>query len=106
MSKYTLTIEGEFKRGECRKCPIGVASDVLKGKGIIYSCMYALGGGSKEYCPLEEVDVTDINAGNKVKRGEWFDKGSLSCRCSNCGCKNTKESRFCPNCGADMREIK
>ena len=35
--------------------------------------------------------------------GEWIDKGSLSCRCSECGCKNDKESNFCPNCGADMR---
>jgi Zn finger protein HypA/HybF involved in hydrogenase expression len=37
------------------------------------------------------------------KRGEWFDRGSLSCRCSNCGCKANKEYSFCPNCGADMR---
>jgi Zn finger protein HypA/HybF involved in hydrogenase expression len=37
------------------------------------------------------------------KRGEWYDRGSLSCRCSNCGCKATKEYSFCPNCGADMR---
>lgn len=39
----------------------------------------------------------------KRKRGEWFDRGSLSCRCSNCGCKSTKEYNFCPHCGADMR---
>ena len=37
------------------------------------------------------------------KRGEWFDRGSLSCRCSNCGCKSTKEYSFCPNCGSDNR---
>lgn len=37
------------------------------------------------------------------KKGEWFDVGSLSCRCSNCGCKSTKEFNFCPHCGADMR---
>lgn len=37
------------------------------------------------------------------KRGEWFDVGSMSCRCSNCGCKANKEYSFCPNCGADMR---
>lgn len=37
------------------------------------------------------------------KTGEWFDRGSLSCRCSNCGCKANKEYSFCPNCGADMR---
>ena len=37
------------------------------------------------------------------KRGEWFDRGSLSCRCSNCRCKSPEEFSFCPNCGADMR---
>lgn len=37
------------------------------------------------------------------KKGEWYDRGSLSCRCSNCGCKANKEYSFCPNCGADMR---
>ena len=37
------------------------------------------------------------------KRGEWYDRGSLSCRCSNCGCKSPEEFSFCPNCGADMR---
>ena len=37
-----------------------------------------------------------------VKHGKWIDKGSLSCRCSKCGCKNGHESKFCPNCGAKM----
>lgn len=37
-----------------------------------------------------------------VKYGSWFDVGSLSCRCSACGCKNDRETRFCPNCGAKM----
>ena len=27
---------------------------------------------------------------------------TLSCRCSECGCKNDRETRFCPNCGAKM----
>lgn len=36
-------------------------------------------------------------------KGEWIDKGSLSCRCNQCGLKNNRESSFCPNCGADMR---
>jgi hypothetical protein len=46
-----------------------------------------------EDCPLR-----------KKKYGEWIDKGSLSCRCSECGCKNDKETKFCPNCGAEMRK--
>lgn len=37
------------------------------------------------------------------KTGYWFDKGSMSCRCSNCGCKSTKEYDFCPICGSDNR---
>lgn len=37
------------------------------------------------------------------KKGKWYDVGSLSCRCSNCGCKSEKESSFCPNCGAEMK---
>lgn len=39
-----------------------------------------------------------------VIKGKWFDQGSMSCRCSKCGCKNIKESPYCPWCGADMRE--
>lgn len=34
--------------------------------------------------------------------GYWFDVGSLSCRCSNCGCKSDKEYDTCPNCNAKM----
>lgn len=37
-----------------------------------------------------------------VVRGEWFDRGSLSCRCSECGCKSNKEYTYCPICGAKM----
>lgn len=37
------------------------------------------------------------------KKGEWCDRGSLSCRCSRCRCKSPEEFSFCPNCGADMR---
>lgn len=32
--------------------------------------------------------------------GYWFDRGSLSCRCSRCGCKSTAELPECPVCGA------
>lgn len=50
-------------------------------------------------------DIAEIPSADVVerKKGEWFDRGSLSCRCSNCGCKANKEYSFCPNCGADMR---
>lgn len=58
------------------------------------------------YLKLDKIydELKEIRKEKKeVKHGEWVDKGSLSCRCSNCGCKSSKESKFCPECGADMR---
>ena len=52
-----------------------------------------------EVSVIESIPTVDAV---EVKHGRWYDKGSLSCRCSECGCKNTKESRYCPNCGAKM----
>lgn len=49
---------------------------------------------------LYEIPPADVR---ENIHGEWIDKGSLSCRCSNCGCKSSKESKFCSECGADMR---
>lgn len=37
-----------------------------------------------------------------VVHGRWYDKGSISCRCSYCGCKSNAEYSYCPNCGARM----
>lgn len=48
---------------------------------------------------VDEFPAADVAP---VKHGKWFDKGSLSCRCSNCGCKSPKEYDFCPNCGVKM----
>ena len=45
-----------------------------------------------------------IDRENLIPHGHWFDRGSLSCRCSHCGCKSPRETTFCPNCGAKMRE--
>lgn len=50
---------------------------------------------------LDEMPPADVR---ENIHGEWFDKGSLSCRCSSCGCKSSKESKFCSECGADMRK--
>ena len=30
----------------------------------------------------------------EVRHGHWWDRGSLSCRCSRCGCKNDRETRY------------
>jgi hypothetical protein len=53
---------------------------------------------------LKDVEVIGDIEEDK-KHGEWIDKGSLSCRCSNCGCKSSKESKFCSECGAEMRGV-
>ena len=37
-----------------------------------------------------------------VVHGRWIDRGSLSCRCSCCGCKSNAEYNFCPRCSAQM----
>lgn len=37
--------------------------------------------------------------------GTWYDVGSLSCRCSRCGCKNNRETPYCPICAAKMEEV-
>lgn len=47
-------------------------------------------------------DNPELLEGDK-RKGYWFDVGSLSCRCSECGCKNNKESNYCPECGAYMK---
>jgi len=39
-----------------------------------------------------------------VVHGRWEDRGSLSARCSECGCKSLRASHYCPACGADMRK--
>lgn len=47
-----------------------------------------------------------VKALKKQRVGNWFDVGSLSCRCSECGGKSNRESQYCPNCGAKMEEVK
>ena len=35
----------------------------------------------------------------------YFDIGSMGCRCQNCGCKNTKPNRVCEKCGYDIGDF-
>lgn len=50
---------------------------------------------------IDAIPAADVA---EVRRGHWWDRGSLSCRCSRCGCKNDRETRYCPHCGAEMDE--
>ena len=56
--------------------------------------------------PVVEETIMDAPAADvaPVRHGRWYDKGALSCRCSECGCKSNRESNYCPNCGALMKE--
>lgn len=109
MSKYTITIEGDFEKGECGKCPLTYKTPPDKVKWVVRCALCKYNKG----CPLEE--VTDTNVG-EIKQGEWFllDECSNSgVYCSVCHKKVYKEkyanqklmSNFCPNCGADMRGV-
>ena len=35
---------------------------------------------------------------------EWLNVDG-AWECSKCGCRTTKDSAFCPDCGADMRDM-
>jgi hypothetical protein len=64
----------------------------------------------KHYQQIESVDIEEfilknhIGVVQEVEHGHWYDKGSLSCRCSECKGKSAAESLYCPNCGAKMDE--
>lgn len=53
-------------------------------------------------CPIE----TDGNCPLRLQ-GEWIFRNGVTCggyyKCSNCGEVERAEKKFCPNCGADMR---
>lgn len=48
---------------------------------------------------VENLPAADVAP---VRHGRWWDVGSLSCRCSECGCKSGSETPYCPHCGARM----
>lgn len=51
---------------------------------------------------IDQIKCFPTAKAQEVSHGNWFDNGSLSCRCSECGCKSNRESNFCPHCGAKM----
>jgi hypothetical protein len=59
---------------------------------------------------VDKIDKTPTEDVRPVVRGKWIDEflGDMMCVCSICGQKITKgyfSHNFCPNCGADMREV-
>lgn len=61
-------------------------------KGLYHGCETDMG-------LIDEILAADVV---EVRHGYWHDCGSLSCRCSECGCKNNRETAYCPACGARM----
>lgn len=76
-------------------------SDILKA--IPYNPLYGHRSGKHMSTHWMAFIKDPSSEDTQKKKGYWYDKGSLSCRCSNCGCKSPEEFSFCPNCGADMR---
>ena len=69
-------------------------------KGILNDCcelVFYTKENAIDY--LEAMPAADVA---EVRHGHWTDVGSLSCRCSECGCKNSRETAYCPICGARM----
>lgn len=71
----------------------GAAMEIVKRTSGDYAAAWA------EIERLPAIDPEDLRP-----KAHWYDIGSLSCRCSACGCKNNRESRYCPMCGAKMEE--
>ena len=82
----------------CSNCYVSGYPDL---KTRMEKCQYKTGkyGGCQEFEDLIKIPAADVRENVKAY---WWDIGSLSCRCSNCGCKNNRETIFCPNCGAYM----
>ena len=62
------------------------------------------------YDLLDKIHFAPTEDVRPVVRGKWIDEslGDMMCVCSICGQKITKgyfSHNFCPNCGADMKEV-
>ena len=106
---YMIRISGDFKKGECEKCPINFD---IREEDEEEPVMVLCDAFFLKDCPLEEVkqgeNVSDMNPVDEFI-------------CSECGlvCKDNSryeydedgeywsciefEFRYCPRCGADMR---
>ena len=75
-------------------------TDYISRKAAI-DCLYSTMESYYIKRNIMDLPAADVRP---VVHGRWEDRGSLSARCSECGCKSLRASDFCPNCGADMRE--
>lgn len=89
------------------------ANNLISRAAAIEYLMTNMGWHDEDGYTVDDADekraiITDLVNGipavdsMPVVHARWYDKGSLSCRCSCCGCKSNKEYNYCPNCGAKM----
>jgi len=52
---------------------------------------------------LEMKRLASIETPPERKRGHWVARGENTIECSECGMLRAIRSKFCPDCGADMR---
>lgn len=79
----------------CGQCAFKDACDA----GVEPRCSY--------YIRISQSSAVDVRP---VRRGHWARVDYEPCGhdyiCSECGCKSDGDWNFCPNCGADMWEVK
>lgn len=87
-------------------------NDCEKRKNANGKTVYAIGEAPCRACELADlIDETENYPAADVRenaRGKWI-RGSRSDRCSVCGYETGRYAEglnFCPNCGADVREVK
>ncbi len=103
MSKYTLTIEGDFEKGDCWECPLAANTYVIDGN-YYPQCPLEK---DEVTCPLEEVVVAE-NATTEGKR-EWISFAERMCPV--CGAilfrdfksVNWEFPNTCPKCGHEEK---
>lgn len=74
-------------------------ADYIKREDAVEAVKHAWAKGIEPSQYIEIIPAADVT---RAAHGKWYDVGSLSCRCSNCGGKNNRESNYCPICGARM----
>ena len=74
--------------------------------GIINAIKCSMVTKLKEHEALTMAECVLFEA--EPKHGRWIDRGKDMCirwKCSECGRKDTHIYNYCPDCGANMREV-
>lgn len=77
-------------------------SDYIEREAVLQRLESCVGWSRPSESAYEDIQAMPAADVVPVVHAHWYDVGSLSCRCSACGCKNNKETAYCPNCGAKM----